>query len=61
MQQKEILYPTDFSDVSKRALDYIRQLKADLDHQALNLGFLPMERANPAWTGSSGTIFKKLN
>ena len=25
---KKILYPTDFSDVSKKALDYIRQLKA---------------------------------
>ena len=24
---KKILYPTDFSDVSKKALDYIRQLK----------------------------------
>ena len=24
---KTILYPTDFSDVSKKALDYIRQLK----------------------------------
>ena len=24
---KRILYPTDFSDVSKKALDYIRQLK----------------------------------
>ena len=24
---KKVLYPTDFSDVSKKALDYIRQLK----------------------------------
>ena len=25
---KKILYPTDFSDVSKKALDYIKQLKS---------------------------------
>lgn len=24
---KHILYPTDFSDVSKKAIDYIKQLK----------------------------------
>ena len=24
---KKILYPTDFSDVSKQAIDYIKQLK----------------------------------
>jgi len=24
---KKILYPTDFSDVSQKALDYIKQLK----------------------------------
>ena len=24
---KKILYPTDFSDVSKKAIDYIKQLK----------------------------------
>ena len=24
---KKILYPTDFSDVSKKALEYIKQLK----------------------------------
>jgi len=28
---------------------------------ALIFEFLPIEKANPAWTASTGTIFKKLN
>ena len=34
---KKILYPTDFSDVSKKALDYIKQLKETGTNQVVVL------------------------
>ena len=39
---KKILYPTDFSDVSKKALDYIKQLKGSGAKEVVVLHVLDM-------------------
>lgn len=60
---ERILYPTDFSDVSKKALDYIKQLKEGGAKEVLILhviderGVEPVVRYGP---GSAVAVEKKM-